>query len=394
MKRSGFALIELLLVIGIIGAVTGMAVPIYRDYEIKNDLNLATEQVQQGLARARLLSQSGQNDSSWGFFIPSGTLYKGETYAARDASFDEIYSMPSTITTTGLSEVAYSKIGGMPDSTGAIVLTALNKEQRTIEITVESESVAVVQDDKLTICHYPPENPGNKHSLTLSESAWPAHRDHGDTLGPCPGESSAASSVASSTASSAGAASSASAATCADRFSVAADGTITTTGTVSVTYKVLGSAITYGSGGPEVNVYVSRKNTGNPGYTDLFSGADVDGGEQQIVSGYSNGSQAIVKVRGYFKQKGWLTFDKTYASNDGSGHFYILRNGDPIPNIPAFSNQSNIQQFLKNIIDAQNKISIGEYDVVMLVELGALNTSASDFQDAVIQLQFSSPTGC
>ncbi|WP_426756795.1 hypothetical protein [Myxococcus sp. Y35] len=38
---------------------------------------------------------------------------------------------------------------------------------------------------KITICHYPPGNPANAHTLSVGAPAWPAHERHGDTLGPC-----------------------------------------------------------------------------------------------------------------------------------------------------------------------------------------------------------------
>jgi len=38
---------------------------------------------------------------------------------------------------------------------------------------------------KITICHYPPGNPENAHTITIDESAWPAHQAHGDVCGPC-----------------------------------------------------------------------------------------------------------------------------------------------------------------------------------------------------------------
>lgn len=40
---------------------------------------------------------------------------------------------------------------------------------------------------KVTICHIPPGNPANAHTISVSTSAWPAHERHGDTLGPCDG---------------------------------------------------------------------------------------------------------------------------------------------------------------------------------------------------------------
>ncbi len=40
-------------------------------------------------------------------------------------------------------------------------------------------------DDRVTICHFPPGNPGNVHTLVVGESATGAHLRHGDELGPC-----------------------------------------------------------------------------------------------------------------------------------------------------------------------------------------------------------------
>ena len=40
---------------------------------------------------------------------------------------------------------------------------------------------------KVTICHIPPGNPSNAHTITIAAPAVPAHvANHGDTLGPCP----------------------------------------------------------------------------------------------------------------------------------------------------------------------------------------------------------------
>src|SRR6476659_8001022 len=45
---------------------------------------------------------------------------------------------------------------------------------------------------KVTICHIPPGNPNNAHTITVGASAVPAHLAHGDTLGPCPEVAAAA----------------------------------------------------------------------------------------------------------------------------------------------------------------------------------------------------------
>jgi hypothetical protein len=40
-------------------------------------------------------------------------------------------------------------------------------------------------DGKVTICHIPPGNPENAHTISVGASAVAAHLAHGDTLGPC-----------------------------------------------------------------------------------------------------------------------------------------------------------------------------------------------------------------
>lgn len=40
-------------------------------------------------------------------------------------------------------------------------------------------------NSKVTICHIPPGNPSNLHTITVGASAVPAHIAHGDYLGAC-----------------------------------------------------------------------------------------------------------------------------------------------------------------------------------------------------------------
>lgn len=40
---------------------------------------------------------------------------------------------------------------------------------------------------KVDICHIPPGNPANAHTINVSVNAVPAHLAHGDTLGACGG---------------------------------------------------------------------------------------------------------------------------------------------------------------------------------------------------------------
>jgi len=44
---------------------------------------------------------------------------------------------------------------------------------------------AMAEEAKVDVCHIPPGNPANAHTITISENALSAHLDHGDHLGPC-----------------------------------------------------------------------------------------------------------------------------------------------------------------------------------------------------------------
>ncbi len=46
----------------------------------------------------------------------------------------------------------------------------------------------VLPPAKAVICHIPPGNPGNRHTIDVGQPSVAAHLAHGDTLGPCPSE--------------------------------------------------------------------------------------------------------------------------------------------------------------------------------------------------------------
>ena len=61
--------------------------------------------------------------------------------------------------------------------------------QASVTPTVIEDGGVVTQSEveKVTICHIPPGNPENAHTITVGEPAVAAHvAEHFDTLGPCP----------------------------------------------------------------------------------------------------------------------------------------------------------------------------------------------------------------
>jgi prepilin-type N-terminal cleavage/methylation domain-containing protein len=135
-KRQGFTLIEILLSITCLAIVSAVAIPIYQSFQIRNDLNIASNTVLSSLRRAQIISQASDGDTSSGVKLQSAsiTIFRGVSYAARDITLDEIFDVPTDISFSGVSEIVFSKTFGLPSSTGNIVLTSNINETKTITI--------------------------------------------------------------------------------------------------------------------------------------------------------------------------------------------------------------------------------------------------------------------
>lgn len=129
MRRPGFSLTELLVIIGILLTLTAMSVPLLTQYLVRSDLSLAAQLTRQGLARARLLSRAGERGSSWGY-AGSGVVFLGTSYADRDPAHDELFLLPASVTVSGLSTVSFQQITGLPSQTGEFILTSYSVVRR------------------------------------------------------------------------------------------------------------------------------------------------------------------------------------------------------------------------------------------------------------------------
>ena len=135
-QQRGFTLLEALLTIALISSVAAFSLPVAVSFQTGNDLDDATSAVAQGLRRAQTLSRAQENDTTWGLYVQvsSVTVFQGASYAARDASYDEVFEIADTITVGGLQEVVFDKLTGEPQSTGTVLLDAVNNESRSVTI--------------------------------------------------------------------------------------------------------------------------------------------------------------------------------------------------------------------------------------------------------------------
>lgn len=415
--------------IGIVAVTTSVTIPVYRNYQIRSELMDATEQVLTAMRGAQLRARAGETAGTWGVQTEQGVLFQGDSFAERDPAHDERYPIPASVTVSGLTEVVFLPLSGVPVQSGEVVLVASNGDSRTIAVgdqgTVSAGGLSVPSifsgggsessagagassaggsdgsagasagSDGSTASEGQASSGASQAASGQADSsagtAGSAGADGGTTGGAVSSSSTPTGSEASAGSSSEAGSSTpgGGTATCEDRFAVGPDGTLLTTGTVSATFTVLGSQITYGSGGPDVNVTVQVSTDGGRTWQALFSGNDVDGGETQTLSNLASGTRIAVKVRGSYS---WM-FNATYVSNSGDGHFAVLRDGSPLPAYPVFDNQQALAGFLRSIVSG-DRISIGQYDAVYLAEIGSSLTSTSaDFQDLVLRVSFAQEPG-
>ena len=139
--NDGFTLIEVLLSLVLVTILIGLALPVYYSLFSRNDLDLARNQAVQSLRRAAFLSSPSDGDSVWGFKAQplSITVFKGLSYVARDANYDEIYQIADSINPSGSTEFVFNKMTGFPQSTGSLTLISTNGETRTITINSKGQ---------------------------------------------------------------------------------------------------------------------------------------------------------------------------------------------------------------------------------------------------------------
>jgi prepilin-type N-terminal cleavage/methylation domain-containing protein len=139
-KDSGFTLIELLLVVAILSLILVVSAPFYISFDNYNELDVASNILEEDLYQAQLLSRVEADNCGWGVAINSGViaLYCGDSYADRNAEFDNDYTVPNTVQFSGLQEVDFSKLYGLPQTTGSF---SLSNNDKNVSVSINPKGM-------------------------------------------------------------------------------------------------------------------------------------------------------------------------------------------------------------------------------------------------------------
>lgn len=137
---KGFTFIEIAVVVGILGLIFVLGLPVgieaYKNYlltsEIRNFLTI--------IRRAENLAFSNNYESAHGLALEPDrfVLFRGNSYALRNPSFDEEYLRSPSISVTGFSELIFSPLSGTPNATATITFS---NNLRSQELSINEAGV-------------------------------------------------------------------------------------------------------------------------------------------------------------------------------------------------------------------------------------------------------------
>jgi prepilin-type N-terminal cleavage/methylation domain-containing protein len=135
-NSGGFTLMEVLLTVAIITIITAVGAPVFLGLQRTNELDLATNTLAQYLYEAQVYSRAEDHDCQWGVTIAAQdlTLFCGNSYASRNTNYDHVYNIPSSIAIGQNLEIVYSKLYGLPATTGSYVLNAYGGQSSTVTV--------------------------------------------------------------------------------------------------------------------------------------------------------------------------------------------------------------------------------------------------------------------
>ncbi|MGD8373438.1 MAG: prepilin-type N-terminal cleavage/methylation domain-containing protein [Candidatus Woesebacteria bacterium] len=137
MRDDGFSLLEVLLSVAILVMLAGLSLPVFASFNNRNDLDIAAQSLVDSLRRAQVYARGVKADDQWGVNVQQGsiTVFKGSDFNARDSSYDEVISMPSTLTPSDMTMVVFAKNNANPSQAGSFTLSSSAASQiKTVTI--------------------------------------------------------------------------------------------------------------------------------------------------------------------------------------------------------------------------------------------------------------------
>lgn len=142
MNRTGFTLVELLIVFSISMILFGIIGSIASNTYPKNQLRSETQTVVQTIRQAQVLTLARKNDTVWGvhFEGTTMTLFAGSSYQTRDELLDRTHVFASGVIVSGLTDIVFVSLTGTTQQTGQIILSS-QATSESLTLTINENGV-------------------------------------------------------------------------------------------------------------------------------------------------------------------------------------------------------------------------------------------------------------
>lgn len=135
---KAYTLIEILLAMSLVIFIAGISVPIYQDYQKRNEMLSAVNVSARALRSAQSYSQGMKQDSGWSVNFQSGKaiIFKGDNFAGRDVAEDIVLTLPQGVSLSGANNFSFAKFDGGVQNPGSVTFST-NASSRNITINEE-----------------------------------------------------------------------------------------------------------------------------------------------------------------------------------------------------------------------------------------------------------------
>ncbi len=171
---------------------------------------------------------------------------------------------------------------------------------------------------------------------------------------------------------------------------------------------ILGAAITYsGSYDMPVTAQIRVGNQTFQPWGDYTSptAANVNDGNNPrtfvLPDTYDAGAAIWIRSKCWKKKKSsysgssdshWTTY-RSVDSSPETSRVYVLRDGDDVPDVEGYMDQDSLATFVQDYVE-DDKMALGANQVIYLFEYtSSLSSSSADFQDLVVLVTLTPPTG-
>ncbi len=149
MKQSGFSLIEIVIVLGILVLISAFLVSPFANFRNTQILQVSVEDVLSTLNKARTQTLAGHGDSAYSVRLETNrvVLFPGETYSANDPN-NQVVNLHSLVNISNISlsgggsSVVFRRLTGATTKTGTITLSLASDSSVNKVITIPASGIA------------------------------------------------------------------------------------------------------------------------------------------------------------------------------------------------------------------------------------------------------------